>query len=615
MHRAANLDILNSFSVANRAECPGIGFRSAAQPFLPPRVENSVYKTAVVCCFSATSSGIIALFIPKATLLKRFILPLFAALALLTGCSEPESQEDPQAVFRYNEPGGITSLDPAMAGNLENIWVVNQLFNGLVQMDDRLRVKPCIAERWEISEDGTEYTFHLRDDVYFHDSEVFEGGKGRKVTAQDFAYSFLRLVDEETASTSAKPNFHLIDYSQRSGFEGFVAVDERTFKIFLSSPHPGFLGTLTMQFCSVVPQEAVDFYRLDFGRNPVGTGPFMLTAWKEGSKLIMSKNPNYFEQEQGEQLPYLDAVAVSFLKDRQVEFMDFMQGNIDFMSSLHATFKDRVLTHSGEIQPKFEAKYNVVTAPYLKTDYLGILVDESLPAVAGSALRYRAVRQAINCGFDRSKMVKFLRNNVGAPATCGFVPLGMPSFDEEAVQGYPFDADRARKLLKEAGFPNGEGLPTITLSTTKPYQELCEFLQHDLKDIGIQVELQIIGEGAFRNMADQGQLELFRKSWVADYPDAENFLALFYSKNHAPVGVNRFRFTNSEFDALYEASLLETSDSARYAMYQQMDNIVMSEAPVVPLFYDESVRLVQKNIEGLTPNPMNLLNLKRVRKN
>ena len=115
-------------------------------------------------------------------------------------------------------------------------------------------------------------------------------------------------------------------------------------------------------------------------------------------------------------------------------------------------------------------------------------------------------------------------------------------------------------------------------------------------------------------MADQGQLEPFRKSWVADYPDAENFLALFYSKNHAPVGVNRFRFTNSEFDALYEASLLTTSDSARYAMYQQMDQIVMREAPVVPLFYDESVRLVQKNVEGLTSNPMNLLNLKRVKK-
>lgn len=535
-------------------------------------------------------------------------------MLLVASCGAPEPTNENLKIFRYNEAGGITSLDPAMAGNLENIWAVNQLYNGLVQMDSALNVQPAIAESWEISDNGRIYTFYLRDDIYFHDNKCFEGEKGRRVTAKDFEFSFLRLVDQKTASTSAKPNFHLIDYTARSNFQGFVAEDERTFKIYLTSPHPGFLGTLTMQFCSVVPREAVELYGIDFGRNPVGTGPFRFKGWKEGEKLVLGRNPNYFERDGDAQLPYLDGVSVTFLGDRQVEFMNFLQGELDFVSSLHPTFKDKVLTQAGEVQADFAADHLVATAPYLKTDYIGILVDESLPTVQQSALKHRAVRQAINMAFDREKMVRFLRNNVGTPATSGFVPLGMPSFNAEAVSGYAYNPDGARQLLANAGFPNGEGLPKVTLSTTSTYRELCEFLQHDLKQIGLDAELQVVPEAPFRQMVDLGQAELFRKSWVADYPDAENFLALFYSKNHAPHGVNRFRFSNDAFDALYEASLLETSDSARFAMYCRMDSIVMAEAPVVPLFYDESVRLVQNNVSGLQANAMNLLDLKRVRK-
>ncbi len=270
---------------------------------------------------------------------------LFAFGISLFSCQNKEQKETlPANVFRYNESAGITSLDPAFARNLENIWAVNQIFNGLVQMDDKLNVKPCIAKRWEISEDGTVYTFYLRNDVYFHDSPVFPAGKGRKVTAQDFVHSFFRIVDPKIASPGAWI-FNMIDFSERSNHAGFIAENDTVLKIYLTNPFPPFLGLLTMQYCSVVPHEAVEQYGYEFRKNPVGTGPFKFKVWKEGVKLILEKNSNYFETDaQGNKLPYLDGVAISFIKDEEAEFFEFMQGKLDFVSGREGMAKQEIFT-------------------------------------------------------------------------------------------------------------------------------------------------------------------------------------------------------------------------------------------------------------------------------
>ncbi len=559
----------------------------------------------------------------------KFISYFQIATALCLLCfscgvpSEKNSSKEKKTVFRYNEASGIETLDPAYARYTEDIWVMNQIFNGLLQMDSQLIAKPCIAKSWETSPDGREYTFQLRSDVYFHDHPKFKDGKGRKVTASDFVYSFFRIIDPGNASYGYSLFNNYLDKSEKNNYKGFSAVNDSVLKIFLNESNQTFINILTMQYFSVVPKEIVEYYGKDFRRNPIGTGPFKFKMWSEGVKLVLVKNENYFEKDatakkngdsEEPNLPYLDAVSISFVKDKQLSFLDFVRGNYDFMSGLDDSFKDLVFTGEGNLNPQYKGKFIIEKRPYLKTDYLGILIDEKSDIVKKSPLKLKAIRQAINYGIDREKLVKYLRNNIGIPATSGFVPQGLPSFDSSKVKGYKFNAEKALDLLYIAGFPEGKGLPPIILTTTATFQSHCEFIQHELGNIGIKISIEVIDDATYREMVAQSKVNMFRKTWVADYPDAENFLGIFYSKNFTPAGPNYTKFNNFKFDKLYERSLSEKNDSIRYDYYQQMDQLVADEAPIVPLYYDEIIRFVQKDIQGLESNPMNLLILKRVKK-
>lgn len=532
-------------------------------------------------------------------------------LFLLAACGGPEEKSE-KVFFRYNESGDITSLDPASAKRTENIWAVNQLFNGLVQLNDNLEVIPCIAKSWDISDSGRVYTFHLRSDVYFHDHPMFEGGKGRKVVAQDFVLSFFRLMDMDEEQ-SAKYLFSNISRDERSDNLGFAAPDDTTFVIYLQKPFPPFLNILTMQYCSVIPNEIAQHYGPDFRRNPVGTGPFAFKTWEENVKLVLVKNENYFEKDGDEHLPYLDGVTVSFVKDKQNAFIDFEKGDADMLSGADMVNIDLIVDKEGKLKPEYEGKFQMQTGNFLKTDYLGFLVDFDSAIVKKSPLRKKEVRQAIGYAIDREKIVKHLRNSIGAPATQGFIPKGMPSFDE-SLQGFTYNPDKARDLLKQAGYPGGKGLEEITLHVTEQYLELSQFVEHQLEEVGIPVKIYLNRAIVQTEIIANAKVNFFRKSWVADYADAENFFACFYSKNFSPKGPNYTHFKNQKFDELFEQSLKEADDAKRFVLYKEMDKILMEEAPVVPLFYDQVFRLVQNKVQGLTLNPMNLLNLKRVKK-
>jgi oligopeptide transport system substrate-binding protein len=527
-------------------------------------------------------------------------------------CGGENHRNDNRTVFRYNESAGITTLDPAFARDQATIWATNQLYNGLLQLSDSLVVEPCIAKRWEISDDGLTYTFHLRNDVCFHDDPLFPGGIGRKVIAADFVYSFNRIVDEKTASPGAWIFSNVANDTK--GHWAFAASDDSTFVISLKEKFPPFPGLLTMQYCSVIPHEIVDHYGKDYRKHPIGTGPFRFKMWKESVKLVFVKNPKYFESENGTRLPYLDAVAITFLIDKQSVFLEFIKGKLDFMSGIDASYKDELLTKKGSLNPKYQDKIKLITQPYLNTEYLGFLVDENNDLVKSSPLKDKRIRQAINYGFDRRKMMKYLRNNIGTPAVNGFVPMGMPSFDSTLVKGYEYNPDKSRALLAEAGYPNGKGLPEITLTTTSSYLDLCEYIQNQLNEIGFKIKIDVNPPATLREVIAKSKVAFFRGSWIADYPDAENYLSLFYSPNFAPKGPNYTHFSNSEFDQLYLKARDEVNDSIRFELYRQMDRILIDEAPMVVLYYDQVLRFTQKNIEGLGSNPLNLLNLKRVKK-
>ena len=451
---------------------------------------------------------------------------------------------DGKTVLRYNESAGISYLDPAFAARFEDSWAMSQMFNGLVQLDKNLEIKPCIAKRWEISDDGLEYTFYLRQDVFFHDHELFEGGKGRKVVASDFVNSFFRIVDPEMPSPG-KFIFNKLNRSEKTG-SGFLALNDTTLKIFLSTPQTNFLSQLATPFCFVVPIEIADHYGDDFRKHPVGTGPFKFKLWQENVKLVMIRNENYFEKdEKGVRYPYIDAVSITFMSDKNVEMGAFKNGKLEFISGLHPAAQESMLNSDGNLIDAFSDKYKFLRHPWLKTDYIGIIVDPEKTITRESILRSREVRKAINYAINRQELVKYLRNGIGIPAETGFIPAGMPGYKDIKIKGYQYDLAKAEELMFESGMlGKGENV-NVTLAATPEYKVLCEYLKKALSEIKIEVKIEIVPASVQKQMIANYTTHTFRKSWTGDYPDPLNFFQLFYSGNFSPNGPNYTHFKNT----------------------------------------------------------------------
>ena len=558
--------------------------------------------------------------------MRKLLIGILSVL-LLASCGKRQDSEEGLAIFKYNESAGILTLDPIYAKDLPHIWACNQVFNSLVAFDDKMNLVPMVAKSWDISDDGLTYTFHLRNDVRFHHDTCFyqsalrqaqghsqhEEAKvvelvetpinnARFVTAQDFVYSFNRVVNKSLNS----PGLWIFSSVKHDDDHyAFTALDDTTFQIELAKPFPPFLGILSMTYASVVPHEAVEYYGDDFRSHPVGTGPFKFQYWKENVKLVFRKNPDYFERDEaGERLPYIDAVSVSFLIDKQVAFLEFIKGKFDFMSGIDARYKDELLTYDGNLRKKYEDKIELITEPYLNTEYFSFFID---PNDELGPERAKALRQAVSLCIDREKMLRYLRNGIGEPGTGGMIPVGLPG--HSSTIGYGYDLKRAQRLVAENHL---EG-HLLQLSTVADYADIGKFVQSQVEQIGMQCKMEVMPPATMRSMRSNGSLPFFRSSWVADYPDAENYLSLFVSSNFAPSGPNYCHYTNPKYDKLFDKALLCNDLEQRAAYYTEMDSLMMQDAPVVVLFYDEVLRFVNKRVKDMGSNPTNLLDLRRVK--
>ncbi len=538
----------------------------------------------------------------------KFIRPvtiLFLWL-LFVGCKNQQLTN--KKIFHYNEVSGIASLDPAFAKNQSIMWGIHQLYNTLIEVDSNMQLKPSLAKSWVFSTDNKTIVFHLRNDVFFHDDECFANTKGRVLVANDVVYSFSRVIDKNTASPGAWIFNNKVD-----SISPFTAIDDTTFQLKLQNPFQPILGILSMQYCSVVPKEAVEKYGTDFRRHPIGTGPFAFVAWEEGQALVLKKNNHYFEKDiAGNRLPYIDGIKVNFYDSRATEFLAFQQGRLDFINDIDPSFKDELLSKTGNLKAEWKEKVNLQKHPYLNIEYFGILADTTNELLKNSPLKLVKIRQAINFGIDKKKLMLYLRNSIGTVAESGFIPQGLPSFSNELVKGFSYDPVKAKKLLQEAGFAGGKNLPEIILLTIPIYANLASYVANELKQIGITVKVEAIQKSLLLEQTSKSQALFFRGSWIADYPDAENYLSVFYSKNPAPPNYTRFK--NNAYDKLYEQALSETNDSLRYNLYRSMDKIIIEHSPVVPLWYDMAIHLVQKNITDFVPNSLNMLELRWVKK-
>ncbi len=522
----------------------------------------------------------------------RFIILIGVGFSFFN-CNKAPKIDDTK-VFRLNRYENVSSLDPAFARSKSNNWMANLMYTGLVNFDDSLHIIPEIAKKWNISEDGKTYEFTLRKDIFFHKHPAFGKDSTRAVTAQDFTYSFNRLTDESIGSSGG---FVL------NNVENYMALNDSVFLIKLKSAFPPFLGLLCMKYCSVVPKEV--FEANDFVNHPIGTGPFKFQLWEDNVKLVLKKNELFYKKdEEGTRLPYLEYVSVQFLPEKYGEFLQLVQGKIDMMASLDPSYKDELLTPTGELQPDYAYRLNMIKSPYLNTEYLCFYLDskDKIP---------QELRKAINQALDKNRMIKYLRNNIGFPANGGFIPKGLPGHVSRLGEGY--NPKKAREVIRQHKTENGV-LPSLTLITTQEYVDICEFVQSELTKVGWEIAVNVVDPATLRDGKANGKFSFFRANWGADYPDAENFLSLFYSQNFAPNGPNYSHYSNPKFDTLYQESLKINDEKERIKVYKKMDSLVMSDMPVIPTFYDQSTLFLGKNVHGFTISAINMLDLTRVKK-
>lgn len=575
--------------------------------------------------------------------MRKIFIPLVASvltlgLASCSSCSDDnkgnhDGSEGKGGVFmggvmRMNEVEAFKSLNPIAVNEVVGFHIGSQLFEGLVKFDQNdLSIKSAIARSWDINENQTEWTFHLRQGVMFHPDACFPEGKGRVVTANDIKLCFDKLctADPNNAQfdvtfkdrvVGANESFEASKAGKNIPVSGIKVVNDTTLVISLKSPFAGFLNIVAMPGCWIYPKEALDKYGLDLRVHPVGTGPFQLETVKEGEVLIMKKNPNYYGVDKdGNKMPYLDGLKYTFIREKKAEILEFKSGNLDMVYRLPVEIFHEIM---GDLEHAKDRKteFQILNSPAFNTNYLGF-------NCAGNVFNKKETRLAFNYAIDRHKIADFTIQGEGTSGDYGMVPY-VDAFEKDGynfkgLKGYTFDVAKAKEYLKQAGYPDGKGFPKVTLQINSGGGDrnglIAEVVQKMLKEnLNVDISINIVPFAEHIEQITEGKADFFRFAWVADYPDPETFLTLFYGK-HVPANpteksfINMFRFKNARFDSLFASSFTEPDLGKRYAILSQAEQIVLDEAPFMPIFYDENFRLEQLNVRNFPENAMNYMDL------
>lgn len=516
-------------------------------------------------------------------------LILFFILVL---CScKPKTSND-KKIFKYNESSGITSLDPLKATNISNIWAVQQIYESLFYIDSVGKVQPQLVDSFHLS--NNQLYLKIKEEVLFHDNPCFESHE-RRLTENDVIYSLQRVNDN-------KPTQWMVEDLKKDE-EGKIScsvLKDNVLIINTKSNSYAIIQKLANPACAILPIEAVEKYGNDFRSNPVGTGPFKFHKWYENEKLILHKNENYHEKG----FPKIDGISISFLKDKQTALLEFLRGNFHFISGLDAAYKDELLTNEGKLKAKHEKEFYIHRSPYLNTEYLGIKVD----SVANNPLHNVHLRKALSYGINRIKLIQYIRNGIGIPGHHGIVPPVLnPNF---ITKGYQFDKNKFEDELKLAGYQSADEVPTIVLNIDNAYADIGTFIINEWNQLGLHIQLNILDRPTLKSSLAKSSLVFFRASWIADYPNPENYLMLFKSDLKSPKGPNYTHYSNLKYDQLLNEN---SNDSLMDKHYAIVDSTLMQDAPIIILYYDEVIRFLNKKVKDLPRHPMNYLYLKYIR--
>lgn len=566
---------------------------------------------------------------------------LYISCLMSTGCgSENGKKAGPSerkaygpvsngGVLKLNEEEYLRSLYPLNITEVSGHRIANQIYEGLVRLDQAdLTIQPNISKGWDIDSTKTLYTFHLRGDVKFHDNACFAHSKGRWVKAADVKYCLDRLCAEDVNNKGyefIKDRIHgAIEYHTATaggklpngGCKGISVLNDSTIQIKLTAPYGGFLNLMSLPFAYIYPPEAVEKYGIDMRIKAVGTGPFILKQLRENDVVILLRNPDYWDHDEyGNQLPYLDAIRWSFISDQKSALLEFKKGKLDMIYRPPLEMLDEILDREGNLQGEYR-QYQLQEKPSMTVQFYCFKNQ-------GLLFNNKKLRQAFNYAVDRQKIVNYTLKGSGFPGIYGVVPPAFAHFDASKTKGYGYDPEKARKLMADAGYPGGKGFPKLDLQINSGggrNEQVAEAVQKMLSE-NLQIKINITKMPFAQHLEaiETSKAEFYRFGWIADYPDPDNFLMLFYSK-YIPASVNErsylntTRYKNEQFDEYFEFAQAETDETKRNEWYAKADQTVTEEAPVLLLFYDKDRRLLQPSVKNFPQNAMEYRNLRDVYK-
>jgi len=562
------------------------------------------------------------------------------ALALACACAlAPHvAQAQEKSVLTEARVAPFESLDPPRGFDGMVDMMLRQVYSTLLTyayLERPYKLEPDLLESMPtVAADKVTYTFRLRKGVRFIDNPCFPGGKGRELTSDDVLYSLKRyadgnlntkswfamqgavagLDDYRAATIKAGPGADLTG----TDVAGLRKVDDHTFVIKLTHENALFLHALTMTPTAVVPREAVKFYKDRFQVNPVGTGPFMATQELDRKGTIrLVRNPNYFRtyptrgapgdaeqgllKDAGKRLPLVDVLELPLIEEPQPQNLKFLRGELDLREPERASFARLIVRGKDggfRLADEFAGKFRFADAPANETDDLRLNLRDP---VLG---KNRLLRQALAAAIDKQAFIDLIWNGRGRPLK-SIVPLELAGNERETgAAGHVQDLAEARRLLAAAGYPGGKGLPPIRISffqTNAVQHNMYDLLKAQFAAIGVQTQGDFMDLPTFLKACENGNFQIAWGSWVADYPDAENFYQIFYGGN-APPGPNWSAFANPAYDKAYEASRFMADGPARLALFRTMNAAIDAEVPSIPLFDPTSFWLVQNWVGNFKRN-------------
>jgi len=505
------------------------------------------------------------------------------------GCARPASKTaSAEQVFRFRMREDPPTLDPALSTDNLSEAILTNLNRSLVELDpETLAVRPAVAASWEISPDHRTYTFHLRPGVTFHN--------GRAVTAADVEYSYTRVLSKATNSPR-RPMLEPIDGAREFAegkaprVAGIEVRDDRTIVIRLAHPFAPFLGMLSMVSAAILPREVYDDPAKGYLRSPIGCGPFRFARWEQSNFIELLAFDGFYGGR-----PALDRVVARIIENKTSALQEYRTGGLDSLDEPPDASEPALVKEFGAEIKRY---------PYTATGYVGF--NHALAPFKGNV----KLRQAFNYAVDKKYLWEVLFPNDQIPAR-GVIPPGVPGYDPD-LPGYPHDEAKAKRLLAEAGYPDGRGLAPIALwvNTSEDNRKIAEQIQADLKKIGVTLTIREVDWSAYLaaiegTVTQPGAAQMFRFGWNLDYPDADSILRTqLHSANFGPAG-NFFRYKNPEFDRLVDEALTLTDPKERAERYRRAERIaVMDDAVWLFINYYQSATMFKPYVQGLVLTPL-----------